>query len=99
MPRGSGELVPAGDVRKGGAAELADGADDRCRLHCPAIVQGEVPDRAALVELGRRDPAAEAEVRAETVPGDQRVQVSQDLVACREATAPAPGPERERVQL
>jgi hypothetical protein len=76
-------------------AELADGADDRGRLERAAVVQGEVSGRTALVELGGSDPAAEAEVRAEAVLGDQRVQVSQDLVSGREAPAPAPRPERE----
>jgi hypothetical protein len=99
MPRGAGEPVPAGDVGQDGAAELADGADDRGGLQCGAVVQGEVPDRAALVELGGRDSSAEAQVRAEAVLGDQRVQVRQDLVARRVPPAPAPGPERERVQV
>ena len=99
MPRGAGEPVPAGDVGQGGTAELAHAADDRGRLQCAAIVNGEVPDRAALVELGRDDPGAETEVRAKAMLGDQRVQVSQDLLARREAPAPAPGPERERVQV
>jgi hypothetical protein len=38
-------------------------------------------------------------VRAEAVLGRQRVQVRQDLLARREAPAPAPGPKRERVQV
>ncbi|HYZ56150.1 MAG TPA: hypothetical protein VE733_21985 [Streptosporangiaceae bacterium] len=33
-----------------------------------AIIKGEVPDRAALVEPGRHDRAAEAEVRAKAAP-------------------------------
>jgi hypothetical protein len=82
-----------------GRAELADAADDRRRLQRAAIVKGEIPDRAALVEPGRRDPGSEAEVGAKAALGHQRVQVSQDLLARREAPAPGPRPERERVQL
>ena len=99
MPPRAVELVPAGDVGKSGTPELADRADDRGRLQRAAIVEGEVPDPEALVELGRRDPAAEAQMRAEAALGDQPVQVGQDLLARREAPAPAPGPERVRVQL
>src|SRR6516165_7242325 len=97
MPPGAGEPVPAGEVGQGRPTELADGADDRGGLERAAVVQGEVPGRTALVELGGGDRAAEAEVWVEAVLGDQRVQVSQDLVPAREAPAPAPGPEREGV--
>jgi hypothetical protein len=44
-----------------------------------------------FVELGRRDAAAETQVRAKAALGDQRVQVSQDLLARRETPAPRPG--------
>ncbi len=60
MPRGAGKPVPAGDIGKGGAAELAHSADDRGRLQRAAIVKSEVPHRAALFEPGCHDPAAEA---------------------------------------
>src|SRR6516162_11608353 len=99
MPPRAAELVPAGDIRKSRTPELADRADDRSRLQRAAIVEGEVPDRAALVELGRRDPTAEAQMRAEAALGHQPVQVRQDLLTRREAAAPAPGSERVRVQL
>ena len=84
MPRGADEPVPAGDVGQGGTAELAEGADDRPRLQRAAIVKGEIPDRAVFIELGRRDAAAETQMRAKAALGDQRVQVSQDLLARRE---------------
>src|SRR6266487_2948896 len=99
MPPRTAELVLAADIGQGRAAELADGADDRGGLQRLAVVEGEVPDRVALVEFGRRDPGAEAQVRSEAALGDQPVQVGQDLLAWREAPAPAPGPERVRVQL
>jgi len=60
----AGELVPAGDVGQGGTAELAEGADDHARLQRAAIVKAEVPDRAVFVEPGRRDAAAQTQVRA-----------------------------------
>src|SRR6516225_3780087 len=99
MPGRARELVPAGDVGDDRAAELPDGADDRGRLQRAAIVEGEVPRRAALIERGGHHTAAEAQVRREAVLGDQRVQVGQDLVAGRETPAPPPRPERERIQL
>ena len=99
VPRGAGEVVPAGDIGQHGLTELADGADDRGRLQGFAVAEGEGPPRLVLVELGVRDPGAEAQVRAQAVLGDQRVQVGQDLIARREAPGPAPGPERERVEL
>ena len=70
MPRGAGKPVPAGDIGKGGTAELAEGADDYPCLQRAAIVKGEVPDRAVFVELGRRDAAAETQVRAKAALGD-----------------------------
>ena len=98
MPRGAGEVVPAGDIGQDGRAELADGADHRGRLQGFAVAEGEGPQRLVLVELGVRDPGAQAQVRAQAVLGDQRAQVGQDLLARREAPGPAPGPERERVK-
>ena len=76
MPPRPAKLVLAADIGQGRAAELADGADDRGRLQRFAAVEGEVPDRVALVEIGRRDPGAEAQVRSEAALGDQPVQVA-----------------------
>jgi hypothetical protein len=99
VPHRPGELLPAGDGGQHGPAELPDGAHDRAGLQRAAVVEGEVPDRAALVEPRRRHPASQPKVRAEPVLGHQTVQVTQDLFARGEAPAPAPRPERERVQL
>jgi len=75
-----------------------DGGDDRAGLQRAAVLEGEPPHGAALVELGGGHARAEAQVRAELALIHQRAQVGQDLLPRREAAAPAPRPERERVQ-
>jgi len=54
VPRRAGEIVPARDIGKGGPAELAHGRYDRGGLQRAAVLQDEVPQRPALVELGGR---------------------------------------------
>src|SRR5215472_5422480 len=93
------ELVPAGDLRQRRPAELADRADQCSPLQRTAALQGQIPERVALVESGRRYSTAEPKMRAEIVLGHQGVQVRQDLGPRREAPTPAPGAIRERVQL
>ena len=99
VPRRAGEVVAARDVRKGGPAQLADGRHDGGRLQRGAILQGEIPYGAALVELGGRHAGAETEMGPEPALVGQRVQVRQDLLPRREAAAPAAWPERERVEV
>jgi hypothetical protein len=53
------EIVRARDVGQGGPVELSDGGDDGVRAQPLAVVQGELPHRAALVELGRSDAGSQ----------------------------------------
>ncbi len=99
VPRRAGEIVAPGDVGQGGPVELTDSGDHGSCLDRVAIIQGQVPHGVALVELGGCDASAETNVRAEPALGGQRVQVAQDLLLRREAAAPPPRPERERVEV
>ena len=99
VPGGSGEIAAARDVRQGGPVELPDRGDHGTRLDGVAVAEGEVPQGTALVEPARGDARTEAQMRAETVLLGQVTQVGQDLPLRGEAAAPAPRPERKRVQV
>jgi len=99
VPPRPGEAVAPRDVGQGRPVELPDGRDHGGGLERAAVVEGEVPYRAALVELGGGDARAEAEVGAEPALLGHFVQVGEDLLPGREAAAPAARPERERVQV
>ena len=98
VPRRAAEVVPARDAGQGRPVELTDGGDDGVRAQPLAVVQGELPHRAALVELGGGDAGAQPQAGAQPVLGGQRLEVAQDLLLRRKAPAPAPRPGRERVQ-
>jgi hypothetical protein len=99
VPRRTGEIGTARDVRNGRSAELAYGGDNGGCLKRVAVIELQLPHRPALIELGRGDARPEAQAWAEPALRDQRVQVGQDLFPGREPPAPARGPERERVQV
>src|SRR5260221_3633518 len=79
VPRRTGEIGMARDVRNGRTAELAYGGDNGACLKRVAVIEFQLPHRPALIELGRGDARPEAQARAEPARRAPRAQGGQEL--------------------